>query len=218
MIKENLLFLSIEDKPKTKDMKKSLITFCALLIFASTISAQSVSDISKAKEWTWFGIDYTSCYFLSPMDFPSVSDLRSKIGAWNDLVLLERAKFIEKPFGGKDFVYYVDMIKDRNEEIDVKGHISEDGFKTTHLEPNMIQEMINSYFIDDELTGIGLVLIAESYSKPNVKGSYYVTFFDIESRKVISTERMLGKPKGFGLRNYWANSFYIVLKSTGKKY
>ena len=199
-------------------MKKSLITFCAILFFGSTLFAQSISDISKAKEWTWFGIDYTNCYFLTPMDFPNISDLEDKIAAWNNLIIMEKAKFIEKPFKGKKIIFYTDMIKDRNEEIDVKSRLSEDGFKTTHIETGMIQEIVSSYFIEDDMTGIGLVLIAESYSKPNVQGSYYVTFFDIESRKVISSERMLGKAKGFGLRNYWANSFYIVLKAAGKKY
>lgn len=199
-------------------MKKTLFAFIGLMIFGSALFSQSTADISKAKELTWFGIDYTNCYYLTPMDFPSVSDLEAKIGAWNDLVLLEREKFLDKPFGGKKFNFAVDMIKEKNAEIDVKSRLSEDGFKTTHLEVSMIQDIVNSYFIDEDMTGIGLILIAESYSKPNVKGSYYVTFFDIASRKVISTERLLGKPSGFGLRNYWAGSYYSVLKTTGKKY
>ncbi|NOX86391.1 MAG: hypothetical protein GXO86_10590 [Chlorobi bacterium] len=61
-------------------------------------------------------------------------------------------------------------------------------------------------------------MIAESYSKPNVQGAYYVTFFDIATKKVLSTERMLAKPGGFGLRNYWAKTYYTVLKEVGKKY
>ena len=195
-----------------------MISLIALLFLGMSSFSQSLSEVNKAKEWTWFGIDYTNCYFLTPMDFPSISDLEAKIGAWNDLVLLERDKFIEKTIGRRDINYYVDMIKEKNAEIDVKSRLSDDDFKTTHIESGMIQDIVDGYYIDDDMEGIGLVLIAESYSKPNVKGSYYVTFFDIATRKVISSERMLGKASGFGLRNYWANSYYQVLKSVGKKY
>ncbi len=201
-------------------MKNLLLTAIALFAAVSISSGQNVSKIEQAPAWTWFGIDYTQCYFLTPMDFPSVSDLEEKIGAWNDLILLERDKFIEKTIMTKKrkIKYYVDMVKERNEEIDVKSRLTEDGFKSSHLEPEMIQGIVDSYFIEDDMKGIGLVFIAESYSKPNVAGAYYVTFFDMETRQVIFTERMLGKPSGFGLRNYWAGSYYKVLKDVGKKF
>ena len=199
-------------------MKKIILTFAALLFLGSSFFAQSDSDIYKAKEWTWFGIDYTNCYFITPMDFPNVADLYEKIGAWNDLIIMERAKFIDKPLKGKKITYFVDMVKDLNDEIDVKSRLTEDDFMTTHMEVSMVEEMVANYEIPEELTGIGLVFIAESYSKPNVKGAYYVTFFDIATKRVLSTERILGKASGFGLRNYWAGSYYNVMKSVGKKY
>ena len=118
----------------------------------------------------------------------------------------------------RDIKFYVDMIKERNGEIIVKDQLTEDGFKSSHLSPDMIQGIVDNYFIEEDMKGIGLVFIAESYSKPNVQGAYYVTFFDMETRKVLYTERMLGKPSGFGLRNYWAGSYYNVLKDVGKKF
>lgn len=199
-------------------MKKTILTFLASLLFASLSFGQSSSDVQHAETWTWFGIDYTQCYFLTPMDFPSVSDLESKIKAWNDLVLYERAKFLDKNLLGRNTIFYLDAVENRNKEIDVRSRITDDGFLSSHMESTQIQDIINSYDIPEDMEGIGLVLIAESYSKPNVKGSYYVTFFDITTKKVLITERMLGKPSGFGLRNYWAGSYNNVLKAIGKKY
>ena len=190
----------------------------AAIVISAGLNAQSSSDIKNASEWTWLGIDYTNCYFLTKMDFPSVSDLESKISAWNNLVLLEREKYIEKTLKGKKINFYIDWIQEINSTIDAKSRLSDDGFLSTHLEEIQIQEIVGSYDLPADLSGIGLVFIAESYSKPNVQGAYYVTFFDISSKKVISTKRMLGKASGFGMRNYWANSYYMVLKDLGKLY
>jgi hypothetical protein len=151
-------------------------------------------------------------------DFPSVSDLESKIAAWNNLVLTEREKFLVKPFKGKTLDFSVDMVQELNEGMDVKSRISNDEQLSSHMESSQIQEIVNSYKIPGDLSGVGLIFIAECYNKPNEQGSYYVTFFDIASKKVLSTERMLGKASGFGLRNYWANSYYVILKYLGKTY
>lgn len=197
---------------------KHLILILASVFMFSVAQAQTSADVAKTDDWVWFGIDYTSCYFLTKMDFPSVSDLESKLDAWNNLVLVEREKFIDKTLKGKDITYYIEMVGDLNDEVDVKSRLTNDGFMSTHLEADMIQGMVDNYSIPEELSGIGLILIAESYSKPNTQGAYFVTFFDIDSKKVLVTERMLGKSRGFGLRNYWANTYYMVLQQIGKKY
>jgi hypothetical protein len=197
---------------------KRFILLIVFIAIASFSFSQSPTDVKSNDDWTWLGIDYTHCYFLTKMDFPSVSDLESKIQAWNDLVLMEREKYIDKTLVGKNIDYYTDMVEELNEEIDVKSRLSNDGFLATHMEEVMIQEIVGGYNIPDELTGIGLIFIAESYSKPNVQGAYFVTFFDMETKRVLITERMLGKAKGFGLRNYWAGSYYRVLQEVGKRY
>lgn len=199
-------------------MKNLLLALLFSAFAITSASAQSSADIGTSNDWTWFGIDYTNCYFIMSYDFPSVSDLESKIGAWNDLVLLERDKYILKPLASKDIAFSVDMVKELNGEIDVKSRISNDGFQSSYMESSQIQEIVNNYQIPDDLSGIGLIFIAESYSKPNEQGAYYATFFDIASKKVLSTERKLGKAKGFGLRNFWANSYYVILKEIGKQY
>lgn len=197
---------------------KRLLLSIAIIALTTSLFAQSSADVRNNSNWTWFGIDYTNCYFITKMDFPNVSDLESKINAWNDLVLIEREKYIQKTLVGKNINYFTDMVEDLNSEIDVKSRLSNDGFLSTHIEEIMIQEIVDGYDIPDELSGIGLALIAESYSKPNAQGAYFATFFDIETKKVLITERMLGKAKGFGLRNYWASSYLRVLQEVGKKY
>jgi len=199
-------------------MKTILLSIIGGLLLSSAGFSQSSGSEFNTDEITWFGIDYTHCYFLNPIDFPSRVDLKNKLKSWNDLVVYEQEKFIEKTLQGKHVEYETDVVEERNNAVEIKSKITEDGFKSSHLQSDQIQAIINSYNIKGGLSGTGLVLIAESYSKPNEQGAYYVTFFDIETKKVFVTERMLGKAKGFGLRNYWANSFYKVLLEVGKKY
>ena len=85
----------------------------------------------------------------------------------------------------------------------------------TYAMESMLFRVAEKYDTGDD-SGSGLVFIAESYDKPNGKGAYWVTFFDIGSKKIIKTQRFEGKAKGFGLRNYWANSYYQVMKEAGK--
>lgn len=199
-------------------MKKLLFILIIGTLVVSSSNAQSSADVANSTKWTWFGIDYTNCYFIMSYDFPSVSDLESKITAWNNLVLTEREKFLVKPFKGKTLDFSVEMVQELNDGIDVKSKISNDEMLSSHMESSQIQEIVKNYSVPEDLSGVGLVFIAESYSKPNEQGAYYVTFFDIASKKVLSTERMLGKAKGFGLRNFWANSYYVILKELGKTY
>lgn len=198
-------------------MKKTLLILLSALFVSANSFGQS-SDISNAKNWTWMGIDYTHCYFITSLDFIDADELLSKTKAWNNLVYTEREKYIEKTLENKKVEFSADMVRDRNMEIDMEDRITDDVSLYKHLDREQIEDIVNSYDIPANLSGIGLLLIAESYSKPEEAGAYFVTFFDLDTKKVLGTERKSGKAKGFGLRNYWANSFYRVLKEIGKEY
>jgi len=45
----------------------------------------------------------------------------------------------------------------------------------------------------------------------------WVTMFDPKTRKVLMTERMEGKPGGFGFRNYWSAAIRDVIIDIKKK-
>ena len=61
------------------------------------------------------------------------------------------------------------------------------------------------------------MIVVESFDKLNLQGSMYFTFFDLSTREIILSEKMDGKPGGFGLRNFWAGAIYSNLKSIQKK-
>jgi len=199
-------------------MKKTFFFSIIAMLSVTFGSAQTMDDVYEAESITWFGLDYKNAYFISSADFPDPYALKSKFSAWNDLIVMEHDKYNLDRFFNTDIVVHLDMMEKRNEKIRLKDRITNDDFLSSHLEYENIQEIVNTYNLEGEEPGIGLVFIVESLSKPNVKGAYWVTFFDIKSKKVISSERYLGKPGGFGLRNYWAKSYYNVMMEAGKDF
>ncbi|NOX86392.1 MAG: hypothetical protein GXO86_10595 [Chlorobi bacterium] len=129
-------------------MKKNLL----LIVFSILFGTTGISQSFNTNNITWFGIDYTHCYFLMPMDFPNVSDLRVKLRAWNDLPLSERDKYFGKTMPGKDVKFVVGMIKKRNDQINVRDHITDDLYKSSHLDSKQVQEIISSYDIPGDLS------------------------------------------------------------------
>lgn len=199
-------------------MKRLTFTLITGMLISLAAISQSEDDSFDTKKLTWFGIDYTHCYFVTPYDFPNTGDLKTKLQVWNDLVLYERAKFIEKTLKGKYVKYYPDAVEAKNDKIDIKSRLKDNVSNSDLLKEDQVQDIINGYAIESGMEGTGLVLIAMSYDKPAEEGVYYVTFFDIATKKIFSTEQMSGKASGFGLRNYWANTFYKVLKQIGNTY
>jgi len=43
-----------------------------------------------------------------------------------------------------------------------------------------------------------------------------VTFFDIQTKQVLLTEKIDGKAGGYGFRNFWEGAYFKVMKSAYK--
>ena len=84
--------------------------------------------------------------------------------------------------------------------------------KTTYEECN--SEAVVSTYTLPQSEGLGVVLVAKLLNKPQAVATYDVVIFDIATRKVLSKKEVTGEARGFGLRNYWANTVYRVLRST----
>ncbi len=80
-----------------------------------------------------------------------------------------------------------------------------------HLSAESVQQILYSYDFGDH-SGIGLMIVVESFDKLSVQGSMYFTFFDLTTREILISEKMAAKPGGFGLRNFWAVAIYANLK------
>ncbi len=189
------------------------------LFFTVHLFSQDMSEIFQTQKATWFGLDYSEAYFIGTEGFTNPAEIKGRyFNSWNNLVESENEKYdIGKYFSKEKIDFSLDNVTARNLKVDMSDRVTNDQTKTLHLDEKKVQEMINAYNFKDDQHGLGIVFIVESYSKPAVTGNYFVTLFDIDSKKVLLTERMSGKAGGFGIRNYWAATYYNVLKQIEKK-
>ena len=102
------------------------------------------------------------------------------------------------------------MIEARNAVADIENLFVN---KSVSLNIAEITEIVRSYDMSviDKKEGIALVFIMENMNKGKGNASMYVTFFNIKTKEVLLTERMVGTVMGFGFRNYWIRPVYEVI-------
>lgn len=198
--------------------KKNLLFF---LVFVASlnVSAQSKSDVfNKETEITWLGLDFSHAKLLGDREkYGSESDVKHLMNAWNELILNEPDKYnVAKAVGRSKVEKATDVTTDRNGEVDVQAMFTNDQKDYLHIQPSDIDGIVSSFDFKGK-TGIGLVFIVETFSKPNEEGSIYVTFVNMGSKETLFSERLTAEPKGFGMRNFWAGCVYGVLTKMQKK-
>lgn len=81
---------------------------------------------------------------------------------------------------------------------------ADDTIQKSHLSEQDLAQAVKSYKMENK-SGLGVVFIVDRFLKLDKKGigAVYVVFFDIASRQVLSSERLVNKATGYGFRNYW---------------
>jgi len=81
----------------------------------------------------------------------------------------------------------------------------------THISDADVAAEIRSYRLDTR-RGIGLVFIMDRLVQREETGCFYVVFFDLQSRRILSSERFCERAGGNRYRNYWYNPIKEMLK------
>lgn len=199
--------------------QKRLSFLFVLLASFGAVCAQTKSDVfNKDTEITWLGLDFSNAKFLGDREkFGSESDVKHLMTAWNQLILNEPAKYnVAKAVDRSTITNAIDVTTDRNAEVDVQAIFTDEQKDYLHIQPSDIDGIVSSFDFKGK-TGIGLVFIVETFSKPNEEGSIYVTFVNMGSKELLFSERLTAEPKGFGMRNFWAGCVYGVLTKMQKK-
>ena len=201
------------------NIQKRFLFLFVLLISFGAVSAQTKSDVfNKDIEVTWLGLDFTNAKFLGDREkFGSESDVKHLMTAWNELIINESEKFnVAKAVDRSKVTNAIEVTTARNGEVDVQAIFTDNQKDYLHIQPSDIDGIVSSFDFKGK-TGIGLVFIVESFSKPNEEGSMYVTFVNMGSKELLFSERLTAEPKGFGMRNFWAGAIYGVLTKMQKK-
>ena len=169
----------------------------------------------QEKQFTWYGVDFRLAKFIGSSIFSDPAVIQKEyLAKWNDIILVERKKYdIQGALKIKNYGYKIQWMTNMNKEVDVAANIQSDSYA---ISKEKIETHVKSYDgVEGE--GVGIVFIVESLNKLEQAGFMWVTFFDEKTKEIIYTERMSGAAQGFGIRNYWAGTFYNVVKEIKDK-
>ncbi|POY36541.1 hypothetical protein C3K47_09195 [Solitalea longa] len=178
-------------------------------------NAQSFSEFlnDPSIKLTYLGIDFTEVRLMGDATANTYEIKNKYFALINDVVVNESLKYnIAKAFRKPSIVNNLTFVTEHNKAIDADKLVSLNQADYTRLTPEMVQQVVGNYDFGTE-KGIGLMFVMEGMNKSIVAAAMYVTFIDMETRKVIFSQRMEGSAGGFGFRNYWVHPVYSVLKN-----
>ena len=197
-------------------MKKLILIAGIFLVFSFVSKGQyTPADVFKVDNITWYGLDFSNIKLIGSEGFTDPYAVKNQFFySWNNLIITETDKYDLAGFFHKSSVENdLSIVKERNMLPDPDELVINTDYSFGEDE---VKKIISEYDITDK-EGIGLVFIMESFNKNKELGYIWVTFFDLETKEVLLFNKMSGKPGGFGIRNYWAKSYYNVMKSIEKK-
>lgn len=191
---------------------------CILVCLSVIAKSQSAEDLFRASDTkiVWLGIDFSHVQlvgdfsqFNSAGEKSSVEVKQKYFPAWNEIVLNEAKKYDVKGMLRKEnLTYDLDAIAEVNakaatEELEVTNPVE---YKREDIE-----KFVKRYKSSTK-NAIGVALVAETLNKRELEAYYHFVAIDLSNNKILVYDRLKGKPAGIGLRNYWANTIYDVIK------
>jgi hypothetical protein len=196
--------------------KRNVILILALLALAlRPVLAQTPAEVlAHGTTVTFFGIDFSACRGI--VLGAGAEEMRDVyFPAINELMLAEEEKYsIRKAFMKSDVTNTLSDVTRVNKTLDAAGFAAYSASEVKPLDAEALSAMISKYELKDR-TGVGLVFIAEYLDKPKTKGVFHVVYFSMPDGRIILSEKVSGKPGGFGMRNFWARSVFEVLNMPG---
>ena len=193
-----------------------------LTLFLATTSlsfGQKMSDFFSGKnQVVLLGLDFTMCKFIGKDAFSNPEGMKNyAIKQWNKFFVTEPRKYsMQTTFGLSDKYYYnsINYFMTRNDQmVDVYRNITDEDHSLTAEE---IEANVKTYQTFEK-NGYAVALIVESFNELTDKAYIWVTFIDVESKTVVYTERMEGRPGGAGQVNFWARAVYDIVTQLEKR-
>ena len=191
--------------------------FLFSLLLILTLVTSATAQLSKVDfddtDVVFYGIDFTAARMIGSAGFSQPDSIVANFfDRWNSLLFIEQSKYdVAAGLNVTSVKYDLDPVQAHNKSVDPKTLVID---KSYTIDKDRVQEVISDLdmSISDFDSGQGFIFVVESFDKTQSMSFVWCTVFDIATKKVIATERFSGRAKGFGLRNYWGNTFRNVLK------
>ena len=200
-------------------MKKVVYLITVFSLISCFGMSQKIEDLfsKTGTQITWLGIDFSHVKLIgefsqfSEVGKTGTSVIRDKyFYGWNNLILNEYSKYnIEEMIRKENVNLKISAINKINENTAIEDLESDE-------QPNYTKEDI-ALFIKkynfEEKDGIGLLLVADYLDKTKEEAKYHFVAINLSNNELLLCESFTSIPGGFGLRNYWAKTYYEVIIS-----
>lgn len=204
-------------------MKKYLLLSMCLVGLSFGMKAQTVADllgISDVKI-SWLGIDFSHVKLIGEFSqFQEAGEagpdlVKSKyFPAWNNLIVNEPEKYKVAAMVRKE---NVEMNIEPIMKINAKVPIAElEGSSDPGYTQDDIKKFVKKYNFGSK-EGIGMMFVAESLNKTLNTAKYHFVAINMSNNEVILYDVFETKPSGFGLRNFWAKTYWEVINQIETK-
>jgi hypothetical protein len=199
---------------------RRILTAILFSAFAIAGTAHAEATVSS-NALVWCGLDYSKVKMIGTLDFRQPSQIfPGALLEWNGLFMKEMLPKLEAMFPLVESD--LKAVEALNEKVTASQIEREDGTRAEKVNPTDITEtniadIVASYSLKHD-KGIGLVFIMDRLVKAQETGCLYVVFFDISSRKVLHSERVVARAGGFGFRNYWFSPIKTAVEKLPKMY
>jgi hypothetical protein len=183
---------------------KKLFSIAVTLFACTALSAQT----NVGSDVNYYGVDFSKTKVFGAAE--TGDQFKDAFGKINSLIIAEWPKYDLGKFLFKNIaVRDISATTRLNNEIDPAMVVSSSS--DYFISKDEIADMVRRYKLQEK-EGTGLVIIGELLDKSTYMGKFVVVYFDIASREVLHGEGVVGKARGFGLRNYWAGALYGALR------
>ena len=80
-----------------------------------------------------------------------------------------------------------------------------------------IQKFVKNYPLDEKNTGLGTLFIVEYFNKNIKEASTYFVVINMQTKEVLLHEKIISKPVGNGVRNYWGGAIFNAIQKIKKE-
>lgn len=202
-----------------KNLFLATLTFIAL----SSYSQKTLKEFFSSDDVTWFGLNFTDARMIGAFDQingagdATPASIKNKwIPSWNGLVIGEPKNFkIKEAFRKTNLSFEMDANSKLNDAINTEKLMTFNAYSLADPQKT-IKNVVSKLNGTEKKEGFGVTFVVESFNKMIDEAVIYVVIFDIKTKNVLLTEKVIGKPVGIGLRNFWAGAVKSVLKQIDK--
>ena len=167
-------------------------------------------EFLQVREILWVGINFSKAKFTREgFDYPQ-EVLQHYFHEWNMLILNDQKKYdIRMSFRKPRMQYDLSVVTRLNKSTKINDILT----RRINISNVFTDERMCEYAAGLPLpsnSAYALSFWVESFDAMVKTAAIWVVITKTETREVVLCEKFLKKPAGFGVRNYWARTFYNV--------